>query len=241
MNNELEKSIYNLYDVFSIYEANPDMPASPVYGNIEGWKRELFGKDVKELSSEELSRFTGKVLSTWGESNDLKHFIPRILELTAQYDAPHDIIIIFAKLNNANWKDWKINEFNAINEYLYVLWKFILDDTSVNAEYNFIDYFSIIFNNYSATSKLLDFWTHNKTDTSIKYLTNLILNHYVEIFDLAYCETLKLPKSKLAVLKEWILAKETCQIIESAYFTYEDEEFRSKITNAESILKSTAK
>jgi len=62
-----------------------------------------------------------KALTTWGEVTDLKHFLPRILELLAQLDATQDWAIdgelIASKLRYADWRKWPADEQDALTQF----------------------------------------------------------------------------------------------------------------------------
>ncbi len=57
-----------------------------------------YSQNHEKLNEDDLSRFTGKAMTTWGNANDYKHFLPRIFELTAELKTPYEIWIAFDKL-----------------------------------------------------------------------------------------------------------------------------------------------
>lgn len=84
MTSRLKNSIKELYETFEIYHSGPKMKGSPLYHDLEKWNDDLFSKPLNELNQDDLSRYTGKAMTTWGNANDYKHFLPRIFELTAE-------------------------------------------------------------------------------------------------------------------------------------------------------------
>ena len=90
------------------------MNGSPLY-DLDEWNRSLFSKPLPNLTSEDLSRFAGKAISTWGDTNDLKHFLPRLFELTAFLDTPYDVGILYQKLQDGGFQTWEAGEQYAIN------------------------------------------------------------------------------------------------------------------------------
>ena len=142
MTERLQENIEQLYSVFSKYPGNPQMLGSALYGNIEKWNRDLFSKPLRELSADDLSLFSGKVITTWGEAADLKHFLPRILELTAFLKPPYMIWVTFDRLEMTGWKSWPADEYEAIRTYMLCLWDNLLSDESEKAEWEFDNYFS---------------------------------------------------------------------------------------------------
>ena len=90
MTERLKNSIEALYETFQRYLSNSNMNGSPVYGHLNEWNKELFSKPLRELDEDDLSRFAAKAITTWGNTNDYKHFLPRIFEAILQI-APESI------------------------------------------------------------------------------------------------------------------------------------------------------
>jgi hypothetical protein len=78
------------------------------------------------MAPEDLSTFAFKAMTTWGEPEDYKHFLPRILELAA---TPHtrgglgfSLDVICGKLERAGWRAWPAPERDAIRAWARALW-----------------------------------------------------------------------------------------------------------------------
>ncbi len=158
MTSKIEKIIAQLYETFEKYHSNLSMSGSPLYGDLEKWNQELFSKSLKDLSDEDLSRFTGKAITTWGNELDYKHFLPRIFELIAELRSPYEIWIAFEKLSLAGWKNWKEEEQKLVQEYMIVLWESMLYDESEKAASEFQNYFAVIAHFYPIFNDLLILW-----------------------------------------------------------------------------------
>ena len=72
MTGRLKDSIENLYETFGKYHSGPIMSGSPNYNDLGIWNRLIFEKPLRELGEEDLSRFTKKAITTWGNANDYK-------------------------------------------------------------------------------------------------------------------------------------------------------------------------
>jgi hypothetical protein len=84
---------------------------------------------LHELTADDLSRFSWKALTTWGAVDDLKHFLPRILELIAGDDRVIlESEVFFGKLRMANWPGWPERERKALENYFDVIWNACLAD-----------------------------------------------------------------------------------------------------------------
>ncbi|OQP57155.1 hypothetical protein A3860_11365 [Niastella vici] len=204
------------------------MVGSPLIKDLENFNRQLFSKPLTHLTSDDLSTFTGKAMTTWGEVNDYKHFLPRMLELTATNNAPYDIEIIFSKLEYGNWQTWDEIEQKAIHEYMFALWENLLQDNTEKAEDEFSGYFYIIALHYPDLNELLKIWLAETHIASTKHLANFIFDERANIFDK--------PANSLSELKDWLLSETIIKRLEAAFFQYEKESFSERISWAEKIL-----
>jgi len=79
---------------------------------------------LRALSDEDLERYASKALTTWGDADDFRHFLPRLLELVT--GRPYDTLtteIVFSKLRYAGWWEWPERERVAIESVLALRWK----------------------------------------------------------------------------------------------------------------------
>jgi hypothetical protein len=232
MTPELKLSIDKLYEVFSKYPGNPYMDGSPLYKDLENWNRLLYSKPLKELSAGDLSEFAARAMTTWGEVNDYKHFLPRILELTALYDSPGIIEIIFNKLEYGHFKEWDKYENEAIQEYMLAFWKEILKDPTKNAEELFVEYFWVCARFYSNFSELLHLWELDMGKASTKHLAYFIFDQSAFLFS---------HKNDNPELKNWLLSDKIIHRLEAAFYQYAQEPLGETISWAEKILAAEKK
>ena len=238
---QLQESIDNLYTVFSKYHGNPKMAGSSVYGQLHEWNQDLFSKSLKDLNDEDLARFTGKAMTTWGEVEDYKHFLPRIFELTAFYKTPYEIWIAFEKLEYGDWQNWHTKEQEVIHEYMITLFENMLHDDSEDAKWNFSDYFIAISRFYPNFMLLLKIWRTTNTKASFMHLATFIINEAHSIFNKGNFDGFKILDEQVEALKTWLLAPESRTNIKQAYFKYEKEEFAQELSWAEQILNNQSK
>ena len=78
--NELEIAVEKLYKVFSRYSLRRHVEGCPCCVHEED-KRALESKPLQNLSAAELGRYSFKAMTTWGDKDDFRHFLPRIFEL----------------------------------------------------------------------------------------------------------------------------------------------------------------
>ena len=79
---DLEGAIAALYDAFASYGLADVVEGCPCCVSAEDQAR-LRSKPLRLLIDGDLGGFAFSALSTWGTLHDLKHFLPRILELVA--------------------------------------------------------------------------------------------------------------------------------------------------------------
>lgn len=123
---EVKAAIESLYKVFRRYTLVKHVEGCPCCVKNED-KRALESASLRQLPSEKLSRFAFKVLTTWGDTNDLKHFLPRILELVLSAEGIGcDEEVVFGKLGLARWKSWAEDEQSSVKMYFRAGWHLIL-------------------------------------------------------------------------------------------------------------------
>jgi hypothetical protein len=237
MNTRLKNNISSLYKIFEKYPSNIKMNGSPLYGEkLIEWNKELLSKPLNELTETDLSRFTGKVITTWGDIDDFKHFLPRIFELTAELKTPYEVWITFDKLTLAEWTSWDIAEQQVVQEFMLALWENLLNDGSVKAECEFQNYFSALANFYPKFIDLITIWSNLNSKSSIKHLSNLLINEQHSLFDRNKISGFYSKMENAEELKSWLLSDTILNLLQNKYFEYEKENFAQKISWAEKII-----
>ena len=123
MKNEILESIRELYRVFSPYRSSAHPVGCPCCVRYED-SVELFSRPLERLDADELWKFSRKVMTTWGDVRDLKHFLPRMLELLVENTSSHcDIEVVFGKLRLAEWRDWPAIERAAVKGFIDTAWR----------------------------------------------------------------------------------------------------------------------
>lgn len=121
----LRAAIDALYETFARYRLRADIEACPCCTS-EAMKQALHGAPLRELGTVKLDHYTFKAMTTWGDVDDFRHFLPRILELLGtsggfSNDAPD----VLSKLTYGNWRSWPAREQHAIEAFI-VAWGRVL-------------------------------------------------------------------------------------------------------------------
>lgn len=241
MTNELKISIEKLYDIFEKYQGLSKLEGSPLYDDLDIWNKQLRSKKLRDLTNEDLSRFAGSVILTWGDENDYRCYLPRILELTAELQTPFDIWTIYSRLEDANWKTWNIEEQNALNEFTVELWNNILNDNSERAEWEFKEYFHAIAYFYRDFSKILNVWETHDSFASIKHLTNYIFEERQNLFDNNFIDSREKNTKDIEQFKTWLTSDKIIEKIEKAFYDNEKNEIAERLSWVEQILTTEKK
>lgn len=118
----MTETIEQLYQTFAKYPKPTKMQHSPLVpgGNIY---RAITRSPLREIPHEYLSAYAGRALTTVGNLDDFRHFLPRILELLADnFDQEIDPERVLGKLAYGQWTEWPAVEQHAIRAYLQKLW-----------------------------------------------------------------------------------------------------------------------
>lgn len=124
---DLRNSINGLYQTFSRYPLPLHVAGCP-HCVSDADHALLYAKDLCDLGPGELARYTFKALTTWGNEDDLRHFLPRIFELISadggSWTFPETV---FGKLAYGQWETWPSDERQAIITFFEALWSNVLD------------------------------------------------------------------------------------------------------------------
>ena len=118
-------AVERLYEVFSSY---PLREVTDVCWccHTEEQERAVHAAPLRVLSPEQLEAFALDALYTWGDVADLKHFVPRLLEIVAGPGFPAGVPErewVVDALNRAGWARWPSDQHQAVAEFLWAWWQ----------------------------------------------------------------------------------------------------------------------
>lgn len=131
---EFARAIEALYDVFEGYPLRPRIDSCP-HCELEAAERRLHMRPLRDLTWADLGIYAFKALTSFGDRDDLRHFLPRVLELYVvdHAGAPHTLFMFFHKLHVARWETWPADETAAIRRFLEA-WKRVLSGQARDSE-----------------------------------------------------------------------------------------------------------
>jgi hypothetical protein len=174
----MDDTIDNLYATFAPYRIGDDFTGCDCCVDVEHSAR-LAAPPLRELSYDDLERYSRKAMSTWGNVRHFKHFLPRLLELTIEHrDDFLDLAVVFGKLKYAQFDSWPQHERDAVNRFFDEYWEYQLADPIVGAFEDSIDTaLCAIANALPSVQRFLDVWIATCTDNAKRHLAAFILNN----------------------------------------------------------------
>ncbi|WP_139923886.1 hypothetical protein [Hymenobacter sp. DG01] len=241
MNSKLQTSIENLYSVFAKYPLNPHMDGSPLHSDLLIWNRTLATRPLRELSVDHLGIFYFKVMTTWGDVDDFRHFLPRISELLATLDTGWEEWVALDKLRYGHWQTWPVSEQNAVKDYLLALWNKLLYTDLEIADAAFSDYFPAIMNVYPDVKLLLSIWSEFKSPVSIKRLIDFVDRNADMVIGSKRLSVFDKDAEPGILFSHWLTNKTIIETLTTIFFQNPEAEYATQLSSLIQLLEATNK
>lgn len=112
---ELDAAIEELYRVFQPYWLGPDFSGCDHCVDPKDTER-LATTPLRDLGVSDLEWYGFKAMTTWGEVEHFKYFLPRLFELVAIRRGDYPFLeTLFSKLEYGDWASWPDNERHAVD------------------------------------------------------------------------------------------------------------------------------
>lgn len=224
MTEELKTSIEGLYATFSRYPFRSTMEGCPCC--VSGGDKEmLHSKELQLLEERDISRYAFKALSTWGDMDDFKHYLPRIFELLSTTNFAVDTFVVLGKLNYANWATWPDDEQESIHVFLLAWWKDIVENRYFD-DAAFIEIYKLV----GSIGPLLDRWQITFTNRTFENYIDFLYDHFNDLKNKRKFFK-DLDGHSAEKLLQWLL--EGKKMVEEGFYHYEriDHDFAQKVSN----------
>lgn len=117
----LNEAIERLYSIFGRYPLRARIDSCPCCRGPHETQH-LHTKALKDLTTDDLGLYAFRAMTTVGDADDFRHFLPRILELVLSAEFPVDREVVLGKLRFAKWTEWPADESRGVRTYLAELW-----------------------------------------------------------------------------------------------------------------------
>lgn len=233
---ELNQLIARLYETFSGYPGWNGMAHCSHCVDQKDIKK-LLQSPLEKLTFEELEKYFWKAITTWGDVDDFKHFLPRLLELAANAeDNFMDVWLIGTKLRYGNFENWSSAEQEAVTCFFESLWSRHLsgmaDDFDINCggKDNTDNYLQCFSYAYPDIQRFLDIW-HNQTSISaLRRLVHFVISHIEPLTGKKRLwDNYDVPAGQQQVIA-FLLDEKTRHKLESAFFKYADSPFAAEFS-----------
>jgi hypothetical protein len=223
----LHEAIEKLYATFAKYPLRHPVQGCP-HCVFKDDQERIASKELRQLDDSDLAQFAWKAMTTWGEEDDFKHFLPRILELMSDAREKNllDRFVIFGKLKYC--KVWSEQEQESITNYLLAYWRWILADRpGCEGYYEAGSYLGDVTDLVDDITPFLNIWQEMMhVPSSLRHLAAMICYHPWE--------------SRLIQHKQswaWLCEDATKEMLEEGFYAYMDESWVEELSLAVDVLE----
>lgn len=230
MTPELKTAITNLYTTFSQYPFRPEIDGCPCCVTAQD-QRKLSAKALNLMESEDISHYSFKAMTTWGDVKDFKYFLPRLLELIATTGLAYGHEVVLGKLEYAKWNDWEETEKDAIRAFLLAWWTESLTNKETWGLLQIKDLYPF----FGDVAPFLERWSIDIHDHSFRNLIHFIECNYHDLIE-RKSHFKEFAPASINKLLSWIVAKK--ELLEQGFYHFEttDPGFAQEISDALYLL-----
>jgi len=229
--NELSESILGLYGTFAVYKSI-HVEGCPCCVDDED-KRRLLSKPLRELTTEDVTRYSWKALTTWGTVEDFKHFLPRLFELMATDECSAiEPEVLLSKLRLAEWHTWQKDERRSVAQFLDAVWQDCL-----TAEAGSVWVHELLCGIGHSVDELMPFlraWIKCNNKAGYAHLVHFIDWNLATIIKRRHLRNSfwsDAPKQMMQVV-DWLLNSSTAQELEDIFTAQSGSDFSSEVAMA---------
>ena len=178
MTEELKRAIEDLYSTFDKYLLKSHTDGCPCCVS-DSDKERTHSKQLRKLEADDLSRYTFKAMTTWGNVEDFKHYLPRIFELLSTTDFSVDTFVVLGKLEYGKWRTWNENEQEAVKDFLLAWWSDLIRTKSYFDKEAFIEIYKLT----GSVEEILERWTLKFSNNSFSNYVDFVQYYYVDLLN----------------------------------------------------------
>lgn len=230
---ELRAAVHRLYKVFASQPRRAkiefcDHCVSPQEAEA------LVTTPLQEVGADLLRVFVLNAMSeTWGDWEDLRFYLPRVLELVAMGKLDrYDIMGLFSGMG-LRWHDWPQDQHDALASYLAALWRATLTGYWLPSNLDVLDVLEAAGDLGVPIDSFLGEWETGSSEPSVLHLTWLI-RHGPSRWES------KPTAGWSQTIDQWVMGPAPKRVLTSALTTASTPEIAANLSGALRILDSWA-
>jgi uncharacterized protein YjbI with pentapeptide repeats len=232
----IDAAIEQLYRVFASYRQPARSHVSPWAGIKEAEIQKLYSAPLARLAEDDLATYARRALSVWGDASELRHYLPRILDLVARGRRGWlDADLFLSKLEQAGWKSWPEVEKATIERYLHELFLATL------AEYPRWPRAGEVVRGVSLAGESLDWylqtWRDDERPSALHHLADLVLDEQVSLLSNRTVDRSFWHPDALAPVGAFLSAPEHATRLENAFLADPEAPHADTLASAADILR----
>lgn len=229
----LSAAVDVLYAAFARYKFHHPLTGCPHCTSADD-DRLVRSKPLHQLEPACLERFAFKALTTLGTLEDLKHFLPRMLELAGRDGdvggTPFEVVL--GKLDYGKWGSWPQREREAVRAYLTALWDHVLGTFPCPLEAD-----TCLCGIGQAEDDLLPYlsrWRANESEAAVRHLAEFIDGNSHRLLKSGRLANAfwQGRDDQMRQVMDWLLDPATGQRLERAFFRFGDAEVAGELSQA---------
>lgn len=116
---DLARAIDALYEAFDAYPLKERVDSCP-HCELDAAERRLHVRPLREMTWADLGTYSFKAMTAFGDEDDFKHFLPRVLELYVldHVGAPYSLFVFLGKLDSTAWMTWPAEEIAVVRRFI---------------------------------------------------------------------------------------------------------------------------
>ena len=230
-----------LYRIFKGYTSNSLDLFSPLNDQVAmaKWTKILRTKPLRELQDEDLQYYAFKAMTTWGEVDAFKHFLPRMLELISRLEWNSlDVEIIFGKLAYGHWKTWPQKEQETVNTFCTAFWQNLVETENPLADSQISAHLRGFLEAGIDLPPLLDTWLKADSETAVCRLCHFIEKEEHDILKRGrFGWSQEHRQEHGAALQQWLCSDAMKKHLSDCFFRYADTPSAEIISRALQIVE----
>lgn len=175
---KLQKIVEQTYKIFENYRIKGSLGVCKVCCVTDEQEKLLISTPLRKLSLELLTVYNDSAKTEFQNAEELKYFLPRMLELVAQLQFPsHSCEICLQRIGMVRKEEWKKEELELIQTFAEDFFEYCLSITYLSRNSESIDSILIMFDKAKIDIQhLLAIWLKQNNYESSLWYSDIILN-----------------------------------------------------------------